>query len=489
MMGSRLLAGSALNPTERVSRGEHFTRDGLSFSLYNASNIRVSFLRPQGAPTAGGSLIAVHGAGFLADAPDAGASCSFVGVGNSGNGDSGSGDSGSGDRGSGDRGSGGSGSGDSGGSGGSGDSDTGSGDSGSGGSGSGGGGGGGGSGDSSTSDAIRVVVPASYLNAHLLHCVTPPGLQNGIAALEVSFDGQRYTDDALGVELYTLAAVDGGPTQTVSLSELQPIGGPARGGTPLTLLGVGFRANGGDSSEAHYGSAFHSVIEGPTRAARVLLRAAEPPPLPATATAGLLCVFLRSGGNGTAEVAAVAAASAINGSDTSVSCRTPALGVAAGSAHESYTVAISLNGRSESRTAALLFSVYRDDAHVQPRLLSVQPFGGPVGGGTAVHIAATRLRTLIAHASPTCRFGTLKPVAATITAADGDAATVRCVSPARASTEPADVGADVSLTVAQNAHDDSSRPLRFRYYTSSSARLSALLPRGGPLRQVSYRHG
>ena len=144
MMGSRLLAGSALNPTERVSRGEHFTRDGLSFSLYNASNIRVSFLRPQGAPTAGGSLIAVHGAGFLADAPDAGASCSFVGVGNSGNGDSGSGDSGSGDRGSGDRGSGGSGSGDSGGIGGSGDSDTGSGDSGSGGSGSGGGGGGGG---------------------------------------------------------------------------------------------------------------------------------------------------------------------------------------------------------------------------------------------------------------------------------------------------------------------------------------------------------
>ena len=64
MMSTDVLRRSPLPPVLRDGRGDNFTSDSRHFIFYESSLIRLSFVRPQGGPTAGGSHVDVHGAGF-----------------------------------------------------------------------------------------------------------------------------------------------------------------------------------------------------------------------------------------------------------------------------------------------------------------------------------------------------------------------------------------------------------------------------------------
>ena len=71
-MWSAVLRRTPLKERVRDARGDNFTNDQIAFQYYNGSIVHVSFLRPQGGPTAGGSHIDVHGFGFRPSNPDPG---------------------------------------------------------------------------------------------------------------------------------------------------------------------------------------------------------------------------------------------------------------------------------------------------------------------------------------------------------------------------------------------------------------------------------
>ena len=125
-----------------------------------------------------------------------------------------------------------------------------------------------------SSEAGVALTEAPYHNGERISCFSPGLDSNLVATLEVSFDEQHYTSANSSFRYYTLQnasataeeeEAEGAVETSVAISSVHPTGGPARGGTILTLHGRGFVAL---DSEAAAEEAFRN---------RQLLRSSDAP--------------------------------------------------------------------------------------------------------------------------------------------------------------------------------------------------------------------
>ena len=434
MMPLAVLAGAPLTEAVREARGENFTSDRFSYQYFDPERIAISFLRPQGGPTVGSTYVDVHGTGFKPSDVNSNIKCRFTVPGEEG-----------------------------------------------------------------------VIVQASYMNADRISCISPnrttadPHWVHSTAIVTITFNEQEWFGNAsytyyslhdVSVPLSTLHV-----PPSVIVSAIHPVGGPARGGTAVTLFGHGFAAldDPGNSLESPINRDLYKLNDGIHDLHRSVI-----------SRAGLFCLFLQGGKTAIDVVLPGAVASldpewshgvipATARSERELVCQTPPFeqlqsGVIGGP-DANVTLEITLNGNPDERTASgLLYSFYRDDVHMLPKLHAVQPFGGPAIGGTVLTIYGSLLRRLSLCESggqtcnePLCRFGSAKDnttVPATIDYwSDPNEQMVRCVAPAL---PLGDERRDVSLNVAQNGQDYVRRALRFRYYPIDKLVVQTLQPSGGP---------
>lgn len=413
-----VLEQTELPESVRLSRGGFFSEDKVPFRFYDYSRVRLSFVRPQGGPAAGGTHIDVHGSGFRGST-SGNTKCRFG----------------------------------------------------------------------------AIAVQATFHNSHRISCYSPTWevvnatgdySNSSEVALELTLDEQKYTAEWLTVAYYALqnsSVLDQGGSDhapLVAVSALDPTGGPALGGTLLSVWGTGFFARGDPSAASfdarEYPSNMHLADSGEPR--YDLHR-------PFVGRAGVFCIFRNApspipGSNypGSAPLAREAVPARII-SASLLQCRVPALAQLESSTHR-LTVEVTVNGDADDRTSSSqTFLVYRDDVHLRPRLQSVQPFGGPVEGNTSVIIHAIHLRRLVDSRSPTCRFGS-EVVSATFESFDEatQRVSVRCVSPPI----PAGDAGSRTLSVSPNAQEYVRRSLRFAFFDPSRVAIRALEPSGGPAR-------
>ncbi len=83
------------------------------------------------------------------------------------------------------------------------------------------------------------VVDATYIDYHTMACTSPVSSQSGARALEIALDAFHYT----GIDRHWTYYDPTGLT----VSAVDPIGGPVRGGTLLQIIGTGFAKLGGGS--------------------------------------------------------------------------------------------------------------------------------------------------------------------------------------------------------------------------------------------------
>ena len=87
----------------------------------------------------------------------------------------------------------------------------------------------------------QVLLRATVVNASALRCVTPARLEARAEAVEVTLNGDvsahTLTDDGVVFEFYN--------TSEVRIDAIAPLGGPAEGGTLVTLHGAGYVDHGG----------------------------------------------------------------------------------------------------------------------------------------------------------------------------------------------------------------------------------------------------
>ena len=329
-----------------------------------------------------------------------------------------------------------------------------------------------------------VTVQASYHNSERISCFSPNVTSNVQALVDVTFNEQEYFGKDQNFTFYSLHnANDLAPlvSANVVISSIHPIGGPARGGTILTILGVGFAPFGdpGGSMESVVNRELHTLRDGIHDLHRSVI-----------SRTGLFCLF--DGVDVIVHGAAPAheaqlrrgVVMGMSQSTTEITCQTPPFqnfGDVGTDANVS--IEITLNGNPSERTASgLTFSFYREDRHLLPKLHAVQPFGGPASGGTLLTIYGSLLRKLTSFGGPTCRFGsaaenTTTPATVMQRATTGDGQMVLCVAPPL----PGDrERRDVSLNVAQNGDDYLRRALRFRYYPLDKLVVQRLQPSGGP---------
>ena len=240
-----------------------------------------------------------------------------------------------------------------------------------------------------------VVVQATYHNSERVSCFSPSHTSNTRLDFDITFDEQQYVGAGASFTFYTLhnmstedaAAV----VPSVMISSINPIGGPARGGTIITLLGRGFAPldDPGDGLESFANRELHKLNDGHHDLHRsVILRH------------GLFCLFkdvdaivhgASVAGEKELRRSIIPATAADSGQ---LVCVTPRFGgfaetsqVSSQALHREVPVAITLNGNPAERTESkIAFTYYRDDRHLQPKLHRVQPFGGPAEGGTVVTI-------------------------------------------------------------------------------------------------------
>jgi hypothetical protein len=96
----------------------------------------------------------------------------------------------------------------------------------------------------------RALPSADMSNATRIECSAPPSSGAGSRALEVSMNGQQFSDSGITFTYYGLTAV----------SYVSPTRGAAEGGTPLTVFGNGFsRPADGQSVQVRFNT---SIVQG-----------------------------------------------------------------------------------------------------------------------------------------------------------------------------------------------------------------------------------
>lgn len=421
MMSRAVLSRTPLMHAVRDGRGENFTIDRKAFQFYDANSISISFIQPLGGPAAGMTLINIHGQGFFPQDSNSNVKCKFASGGHE-----------------------------------------------------------------------NLIIQASYHNSERISCFTPRHTlrSSGFEAVSITitFDEQQYITGTQGnFSFYSLQntsahqeALDAHTPPTVAISAMHPTGGPARGGTTVTLYGRGFAAL--DSP----GRLIPPFRNQPGSAGSL------DPYRSVISRSGLFCMFGDVGAvvHGAAEAhqpqiyhtLIPASASA----EHMMVCQTPEYAdfsdLIGTGANASVPVEITLNGNKHERTqSGLSFMYYREDRYFLPKLHGMQPQGGPSDRSTFLTIYGSHLQSLTGHGSPMCRFGSgleNSTVPATILpSAEGQHATVLCVAPPLQSSL---ARKDVALNVAQNGQDYLRRPLRFHYYPLDKLVISKLQPMGGP---------
>lgn len=89
--------------------------------------------------------------------------------------------------------------------------------------------------DGNTDPALKV--DATYISFNTLKCITPPIATAGERSLEIALDDYHFTNVTRKWTYYD-------PEQLI-VSAVDPIGGPVRGGTNITVIGQGFLKLGG----------------------------------------------------------------------------------------------------------------------------------------------------------------------------------------------------------------------------------------------------
>jgi hypothetical protein len=156
---------------------------------------------------------------------------------------------------------------------------------------------------------------------------------------------------------------------------------------------------------------------------------------------------------------------------------------------------------SNAVQATKRFTYYVDTSLSVSRL---HPLGGPISGGTAVHLYLADSRLLVDLGGelygPTCRFSHSEPsparermiarstlVRADLTSCNGQRycgagwSALLCVAPPHTGPLNAEGAADVSVEVTVNGQDYTTSGRSFRYYDPSSWRAESFAPLGGPL--------
>ena len=428
MMSRVVLDVTPLPDAVRSLRGDNFTKNRHIFEYYDPSFVAISFLRPMGGPIAGATCVDVHGAGFRPNDANQNLKCRF------------------------------------------------------------------------TTSTSAAVMQATFHNAHRISCMSPaytlgiPG-HGETSAVSITLDEQVFftgesNNFTLGFTYYSMQndsdpLLGPLPMPSVAVSSIHPTGGPARGGTFVTVSGQGFAALDNpnlfmvehinrDDDPSHLLNQWHDPYK------NLISRA------------GLFCIF--AGANATVQGATVphdepVVRDLVPGTAESTEvmvCETPPL-TSLERAHgpgatASVSLDITLNGnRLEGTVSNVLFSYYREDRHGLPKLHKVLPDGGSMEGGTLINISGTHLRKLTAaHMSPTCRFGDgswNSTVSATLHRGTSAEAYVLCVAPRFPGEEATH---DVALNVAQNGQDYVRRPLWYHYYALDKLILEGMLPVGGP---------
>ena len=412
MMSKALLQGTPLTDAVREVRGENFTTSRFALQYYNPARMGISFLRPQGGPTAGGTHIDVHGSGFLPSDRNTNIKCRFGALGN------------------------------------------------------------------------HKIVPATFHNSERISCFSPQQTANFQAEFHITFNEQDFFGDKSNFSFFTLqnkSAENPTIASSVIISGLHPLGGPARGGTMLTLFGTGFKAldDPSGSKESFFNRNLHTSNHGYHDLHRS-----------AVSRFGLFCLFhgvdVAIQGSSRPYLPALRRPVVVASlkSTEQIICMTPPYDRFED--HQQAMIAevpvdITLNGNLDELTeSGLNFTFYREDVHTLPKLHAVKPYGGPSIGGTLLTIFASNLITLTKLGTPLCRFGSEAEnttVPATIVVTTDGNQLVHCTSPLL----PGEMAnRDVSLNVAQNGHDYTRRSLRFRYYALEKFELHTLHPSGGP---------
>ena len=289
------------------------------------------------------------------------------------------------------------------------------------------------------------------------------------------------------------------PSASVLINRVQPLGGPALGGTLLTIMGSGFsRRDAPKTEDGPLDTELYESDEPRHDLQRSFI-----------SRDGTFCLFegIAVEVHGGVEpllsplLREIVPATVV--SDREIVCQAPpktaaelsdeqclvAFGgcatsrlLAESSVLEMVNVSITINGNPKDRTnSGHAFAYYRDDDQVKPRLRFASPRGGPTAGSTVVEIASQRIRDLSGpFATPVCQFGDADHVvnATIIDPGDGMGETVRCVSPRLLDYEET---LDVRLSIAPNGVDYiRGRALRFTYYPLHRVNVERVHPLGGP---------
>lgn len=289
------------------------------------------------------------------------------------------------------------------------------------------------------------------------------------------------------------------PSASVLVDQLQPHGGPALGGTLLTILGSGFSRR--DAPKTEDGPLDMELYE--TDEPRHDLQRSF------ISRDGTFCLFegikveVPGGAEPLLPPLLRETVPATIESDNVIVCHTPPKTAAelsdmqclvpGGACRTSrlvnesgvlnmVNVSVTINGNPKDRTVSgHAFAYYRDDDQVKPRLRFASPRGGPTEGNTVVEIASHRIRDLSGpFATPMCQFGDPNHIVNATVYDPGDemGEVIRCVSPRLLDYKET---LDVRLTIAPNGVDFvRGRALRFTYYPLHRVNVERVHPQGGP---------
>eukprot|EP00966_Prymnesium_polylepis_P299014 6909312-Prymnesium_polylepis.1 len=230
--------------------------------------------------------------------------------------------------------------------------------------------------DCATRAACPMKVAATLLGDGRVVCVTPPALNNATASdyyLDVSLDGQSYTDGRIKYTYFQ--------PQRLRVSQLDPAGGPGRGGTMVYVLGSGFESFGGPLVQATLAVQEASSRRHAREAEAAPGRVASGEDLGETGQ-GTFCLFQFDPvyrANMT-----MWAAATIHSAEH-LSCEAPPF---AGSFEYGFmpvAVHVLINGDGYARSMGHVNFTYYDD--VEARIESIDTHGGPVDGGTWVRLS------------------------------------------------------------------------------------------------------
>ena len=295
-------------------------------------------------------------------------------------------------------------------------------------------------------------VDASIQSSTRLACDSPSHWEQSQATQQVEFqvtlNGQDWMQVGGQRGIFTFYALDE-PRYGLGVHHLSPNGGPSAGGTLVEVHGSGFVDMG-----------------------------------------GLLCAF-----------SGEAAVEASRVSDTLLQCNAPKVSVLKTNVSEPRALKVLLNGQRHSATTSDV--LYRYFASSSFGVARLHPLGGPVSGGTLLHVYIVDARLLVdlggsAH-GPFCRFAYDEPtlshhemlqrselVQATLADCGGmrscgaGGRALRCVVPPYAGQLEAGV-ADVGVEVTVNGRDFSITGQVYRYFDPTLWRVHSFAPRGGPL--------